>query len=242
MIKDRLRAWLSKSGGRAEPPGHRAPPPAPDNRRAVRPRPLDQEPGGHSTSQPKHSHGLAQFVSSVRDQSGLSILDLGEISQPNVTFITSLGHRLYSVDFLRTLDSVTTDEDPPGGPSQRNRMEAFLEQCLGFDPQSLDGALVWDVLPFLSRPLLLATVDRLCDILRPGAHLLALFPTDEKATMLPVYSYRIVKADMVHLAHRGWRQPVEFFNNRAIERLFARFGSVKFFLTRDNLREVIVRR
>lgn len=190
----------------------------------------------------KHSHGLAQFVASIRDDTGLSILDLGEICQPNVTFITNLGHRLYSVDFLRTLDSVTTGEDPPGGPSQRNRMEAFLDQCLGFEPETLDGALVWDVLPFLARPLLLATVDRLYEILRPDAHLLALFPTDERTSMLPVCSYRIADTDSLQLAVRGHRQPVEFFNNRSIEKLFGRFTSVKFFLTRDNLREVIARR
>jgi hypothetical protein len=32
------------------------------------------------------------------------------------------------------------------------------------------------------------------------------------------------------------------FNNRSLEKLFGKFESVKFFLTRDNLREVIVRR
>jgi hypothetical protein len=38
------------------------------------------------------------------------------------------------------------------------------------------------------------------------------------------------------------RKPSQPFNNRAIEKLFHEFGSVKFFLTRDHLREVIVRR
>ncbi len=190
----------------------------------------------------KHSRGLDQFVSSIRDESGLSILDLGEISQPNVTFITNLGHRLYAVDFLRTLDSISMPDDPPGGPSQRNRMEAFLEQCLGFEAESLDGALVWDALQYLSRPLLLATVDRLYEILRPGSCLLALFQAREPAGEVPVYSYRIADGGTFHLSERGRREPVQFFNNRAIETLFERFASVKFFLTQDNLREVVVRR
>ncbi len=46
----------------------------------------------------------------------------------------------------------------------------------------------------------------------------------------------------LHLAQREMRRPVQLFNNRAIERLFQQFQSVKFFLARDNLREVIVRR
>jgi hypothetical protein len=38
------------------------------------------------------------------------------------------------------------------------------------------------------------------------------------------------------------RRPVQRFNNRGVEKLFQRFQSVKFFLARDNLREVVVRR
>lgn len=244
MFRDWLRALFSPSRRGAErsrdmasltQPGGRQAVSAPD-RRFPPPR------GAGSVELVKRSHGLAQFVASIRDNSGLSILDLGEISQSNVTFITNLGHRLYSVDFLRTLDSVSTGDDPPGGPSQRNRMEAFLEQCLGFDAESLDGTLGWGTLQFLSRPLLLATVDRLHQVLRPGACLLALFQTNERAARIPVYSYRIAGDDTLRLNFRGERQPVQIFNNRDIERLFERFDSVKFFLTRDNLREVIVRR
>ena len=39
-----------------------------------------------------------------------------------------------------------------------------------------------------------------------------------------------------------WRTPVQYFNNRGIEKLFERFEAVKFFLTRDALREVVVKR
>ena len=41
---------------------------------------------------------------------------------------------------------------------------------------------------------------------------------------------------------RGMRASGQVFNNRNIEKLFANFQSVKFFLTRDRLREVIVKR
>jgi hypothetical protein len=44
------------------------------------------------------------------------------------------------------------------------------------------------------------------------------------------------------LVDRGRRRPAQFFNNRSLERLFQDFQSVKFFLTRNHLREVIVRR
>jgi len=190
----------------------------------------------------KRSLGLAQFVESVRDESGLSILDLGEISQPNVSFITGLGHRLFSVDFVRTLDSITVPEDPPGGPSQRNRIEAFIDQTLGYEPESIDGVFAWDALEHLNRPLLLAVVDRLYEILRPGAYLLAFFHAAEAGEWAPVYSYRIIGPDTLQLTFKTQRRPVERFNNRGIEKLFERYESVKFFLSRDHIREVIVRR
>jgi hypothetical protein len=37
------------------------------------------------------------------------------------------------------------------------------------------------------------------------------------------------------------RRPAQLFANRALEKLFVRFESVKFFLARDRLREVIVK-
>ena len=49
----------------------------------------------------KRSHGLEQFVESIQDSTGLTILDGGGICQDNVSFLTSLGHRLYSEDLLR---------------------------------------------------------------------------------------------------------------------------------------------
>ncbi|MFY9728327.1 MAG: hypothetical protein WAJ87_22720, partial [Bryobacteraceae bacterium] len=51
----------------------------------------------------RRSRALEEFFLDIRGQSGLTILDLGGASQENVNFITSLGHRLYSEDFLQIL-------------------------------------------------------------------------------------------------------------------------------------------
>src|SRR6266481_3825533 len=69
--------------------------------------------GGNSeeTAATRPSRGLEEFFKYIRDQSGLTILDLGGATQQNVSFITNLGHRLYSQDFLRTLHEVFGAED-----------------------------------------------------------------------------------------------------------------------------------
>ena len=50
----------------------------------------------------RKSRGLEEFFVQIRDTSGLTILDLGGATQKNVSFITDLGHRLYSEDSSRS--------------------------------------------------------------------------------------------------------------------------------------------
>jgi hypothetical protein len=78
--------------------------------------------------------------------------------------------------------------------------------------------------------------------MRPNAYMLAFFTATDRATEVPSYSFRIGDNKTVVVTDRGMRPAGQVFNNRNLEKLFAKFESVKFFLTRDNLREVIVRR
>ncbi len=192
----------------------------------------------------RHSHGLEQFFGNVQDRQGLSILDLAGATQTNVAFITNLGHRLHSVDLFRALSETFAGEsgDMLSGQEDLGQVEAFLEQNLDFPEGSLDGVLVWDCLEYLSPPLLKKTVNRLHRILKPRCYLLAFFHADERAQAVPAYSYRISDSKTLLLSPRGLRRPAQLFNNRSIERLFQQFSGVKFFLARDNLREVIATR
>ena len=193
--------------------------------------------------QARASHGLEQFFSSIEGEENLSILDFAGASQANVSFITTLGHRIYSNDVLRALeDTFGLEGDFLANQSDPERARLFLRESLEFPEQNFGGALVWDTLQFLAPPLLEETVDRLFQVLRPGAYLLAFFQADEKARTAPLFCYRIVEKKVMSLTPRGQARPVQYFNNRSLEKLFHKFQSVKFFLTRDHLREVIVRR
>lgn len=193
--------------------------------------------------QTRASHGLEQFFSSIQDQENLSILDFAGASQANISFITALGHRIYSNDIVRTLEETFgKNADFVANQSDPARASSFLRDSLGFPENSFDGALVWDTLQFLAPSLLQDTVDRLFHILRPKSYLLAFFHAEEKAETIPLYSYRIVESKVLSLTPRGERKPAQYFNNRSLEKLFQKFDSVKFFLTRDHLREIIVRR
>ncbi len=195
------------------------------------------------STQKRHSPGLEQFFASLAGQGPTSILDLAGASQANVSFITGLGHRIYSDHILRALDTAFGDgPDFLANQADPSRVEQFMANTLDFPVSSLGGALLWDTLQFLSPGLLQLTLDQLFHILEPGSSMLAYFHTDERATTVPLHSYRIADQRTVQLTSTGIRRQAQYFNNRALEKVFQRFNSVKFFLTRDHLREVIVRR
>jgi len=195
---------------------------------------------GNEVFSTRPSRGLQEFFSYIRGQSGLTILDLGGATQQNVNFITNLGHRLYSEDFLRILNDTfgtddTVDQSNPG------RIEYFLRQALDYPEAHFDGVLVWDVFEYLEPTLLNAVVERMQKIVRPKSYMLAFFHSDDKLTAVPFYNFRIQEVNVLQVGQQGRRRPAQLFNNRSLEKLFGQFESVKLFLTREQLREVIIK-
>ena len=172
----------------------------------------------------------------------MRILDLSGANQQTVSFITNLGHQLYSDDMLVVLDRIFGTVDPYANQTNRALAEEFLEGTLDFPANHFDGVLLWDILQFLEPVLLAAVMRRLHHVLRPTSSLFALFHAQERTGAVASYSCRIGDHRTILMQPRGQRKPAQYFNNRDLERLFQEFASVKFFLTRDSLREVIVRR
>ena len=243
MLKERLRSMILGPGDSASLPKPLASSGPPKADLPVRPK-AAQSMRHDNQVYTRNSHGLNQFFGHIESQTGLSILDLAGITQANVAFITNLGHRLYSEDFLRTLFETfgSSEEEFVAGQSDPQQIDSFLAQNLDFPEEFFDAVLVWDALEFLAPPLLKATVVRLLKIVKPGCYVLAFFHAEEKPGPIPAYSYRIADSRTLHLTPYGTRHPVQLFNNRGIEKLFQQFNSVKFFLARDHLREVIVTR
>jgi hypothetical protein len=231
LLTDRLKGmWRGQGAGASRAP-------------AKGPGPLSLFSGAHKSSSETNtrpSRGLEEFFSYIRGQSGLTILDLGGATQQNISFITNLGHRLYSESFLQTLQESFGAEDAPE-QSNPSRIDHFLKQALNYDALHFDGVLIWDILEYLDPVLLTAVVERLHKIVRPKSYMLAFFHSDAKLEAVPHYTFRIQDVNLLHVTEQGSRHPAQLFNNRSLEKLFGKFESVKFFLTRDRLREVIVK-
>ncbi len=175
-------------------------------------------------------------------QERLQIIDFGGINQHNLDYVTGLGHRLYAEDLLRAYDSFFSAEERHTQQLSEPRIEAFLDDTLDLPDQSADGALLWDTLQFLPAPLGQAMLDRVHRVLGPDSLVLAMFHAESVGPSARPQSCRILDSGRLQVAPRGERRPIVAFSARAIEKFFRRFQALKFFLTRDNLQEIIARR
>ncbi len=224
--------WSRLFGGGGDTPSHE---PAPAHLPVAGHKPLPAEVS-------RQSSALDQFFGAFHGQVGLMVLDLGVSNQENTVFFNDLGHKLRYDNFVRSLDESFGDGDFYANQAKDECIEVFQSKVLNFDDDSLDGILAWDSLQYLSPELLEAAVHQLHAVLHKGGQLLTVFHTDEKLVEVPSFSYRIQGRNRVKLVARGYRKPAQFFTTRSLEKLFRNFDQVKFFLTQDALREVLIRK
>ena len=186
------------------------------------------------------SKGLREFCGAIRSPEGLQILDLGAASQSNINFITGLGHRLCTEDLNRCLELFSSRSLITADPDTET--DRFFRENLLYQPGQFDGILCWDLLDFVPDALVKPLVERLRQLIKPGGRLLTFFHSGQPGQLLPVCQYRIASAEQLQVSERAPGKLRRVFNNRGIESLFREFASLKFFLTKDSLREVVIAR
>jgi len=197
---------------------------------------------------------MAELARSLGSKEGLSILDLGPTSPSNIHYFTERGHKSYSEDILlASLDPDLAIQDEKGNGILDEKR--FLSENLVYPAAHFDVVFCWNLADYIDESLVKPVVGRLWSSLKPGGMLLAFFHTRDAGADAPCYRYHIMGNEtlemhpiVTHGDSRG-RAPaagnVHFrlqrvFNNRHIENLFHDFSSIKFFLARDNVREVLV--
>ena len=189
----------------------------------------------------RRSHALENISGYLRSLPELQVLDFGGINQSNLDFVTGLGHRIYGENLMLAYDYYFSQQEVASGKFAPERIEQFLDQTFDFEDQSCDAAFVWDSLQFLPAQISQGVLTRLYRVLAPDALLMAFFHPENSGAAAP-HICRILDARHLQLTPRPHFRPAVPFNTRSIERFFQQFQSVKFFLTRENLQEVIARR
>jgi len=195
----------------------------------------------NSTQLVRHSTGLGEIMKVISAKEGLSILDLGATSPQNIMKLTEMGHRVASEDLLlASIDPTVVGKDEKGKPVCD--VERFLAQNLKYDDAQFDAVLCWDVPDYLPEPLVKPAIERLGMALKPGGSLLAFFHTEGSGMETAYYRFHIAGADQLDMK-RGPHYPLQrIFHNRHIEKLFKDYHGLRFFLARDQVREVMVKR
>jgi len=206
----------------------------------------------------RRSSGLGELSRTWESADNLCILDLGSTSATNIRFFTEKGHRIYSEDLLTaSTDPELLTKDEQGNVVLDSRK--FLADNLIYPAAHFDVVLCWNLPDYLDESLVKPVVGRLWSVLKPGGMLLAFFHTRDAGPDSPCHRFHIVGGDIlemkkielrrearrgptgaVHTAITDGFQLQRVFNNRHIENLFRDFASIKFFLARDNIREVLV--
>lgn len=199
----------------------------------------------------RRSSGSGEIVRILNSQEGLCVLDVGATSANNIQFLTSQGHKNYSEDLLRaSLDPGLRTQDATGNTVIDSKK--FLDENLVYPNGRFDIVLCWNLPDYMEESLVKPTVDRLWSQMKPGGLLLAFFHTRDAGPDSTCYRYHITGTDMLEMQEIKFAPPgrpasekqsprlQRVFNNRHIENLFRDFASIKFFLARDNIREVLV--
>ncbi|SRR5579883_303934 len=185
----------------------------------------------------RHSNGLREFAAALQGDEPRTILDLGQTSSANLSFLSNLGHRTRHEDLLYGCADPKFVVKTEAG--RQFDADLFLAHNVSYGAATLDGALLWDLADYLEEPLVRPLVHRLAQAMRPGGILLAYFHTRDAGPSAPFYRYHIKDAEHLELRPAETRPLLRIYNNRNIEQLFSGFKSLKFFLARDNLREVL---
>ena len=189
--------------------------------------------------------------STSSSEAGLCVLDLGSTSANNIRFFTDKGHKNYSEDLLRSsLDPALRIPDGAGNTVLDSKK--FLEENLVYPNAHFDIVLCWNLPDYMEESLVKPTIDRLWSVMKPGGYLLAFFHTRDAGPDSTCYRYHVTGTDMLEMQEVKFAPPgrptsdkqsprlQRVFNNRHIETLFRDFASIKFFLARDAIREVLV--
>ena len=206
----------------------------------------------------RRSSSLGELSRIWQTETPLCILDLGSTSASNIRFFTERSHKIYSEDLL----VASTDPNLATKDEQGNRIldsRRFLTDNLVYPAAHFDVVLCWNLPDYLDESLVRPVMGRLWSVLKPGGMMMAFFHTKDAGPDSPCYRFHIVGKDMlemqpivlrretrrgptgaVHTAVSEGFRLQRVFNNRHIETLFRDFASIKFFLARDNVREVLV--
>jgi len=194
------------------------------------------------------SNGLKEFLWLLDGLGHGTLLDLGPAWQTTVSFFVERGFKVYAEDVLRAWkDFLVVEEErlrnvsvgtDPAEMTPESRAERFLGENLRYKAGTFDAVLLWDLLDYFEPALVKRVVAHLGELLRQGGVVLAMFHSRMPETF---WRYRVVDTTLLQMLPSEMLCPAQrVHQNRQIQQLFQSFRTSKFFVGRDQLREVLL--
>jgi SAM-dependent methyltransferase len=197
-------------------------------------------PTGPSARIPRRSTGFHEFTKAIQKPEGQTILDLGPTSPANIEYITQLGHRVYNEDVVSEANEKGLLMPGEVAGEQVIDVTKFLHFSLSQEAETFDAVLLWDVCDYLPEALVKPFIERIHRVTKPQGLLLGFFHTKDAGPNAPYYRYHMKDTQTLELQEGPKFRLQRVFNNRHIENLFHDYTNLKFFLGKDNVREVLI--
>ena len=187
---------------------------------------------------PRHSSGWNTLRTFLKEQEGLRVLDIGPTSSGNINLLTSWGHSIYMADLVGEAQNGTWTRNDADGVAEFDA-EGFLEANLAISGRLFDVVLLWDAADYLPKALADPLFDRLHTVMAPGGRLLVFGHVKPETGF---HRYHLRDDEQVDVQPVSDLAVANIYTNRQAEALLHAFATYRFFLAKDNLREILVNR
>jgi SAM-dependent methyltransferase len=187
---------------------------------------------------PRHSRGWAEVRNYLKQAESLRVLDFGSTSPANINYITTLGHSVYMANIVQDAtrpEWLKTSKDA----SPEFDVDRFISANLDFSSRDFDVILLWDTANFLPPEMVPALFARLRKVLRPNGLLLAFFHGRLVGPETVFSRFQLSDSDDLAVFDSGNFPVRQVYQNRQVEKFLEGYSNLRFFLGKDNVREVI---
>jgi hypothetical protein len=118
-------------------------------------------------------------------------------------------------------------------------VDNFMAANLDFSGRDFDVILLWDTASYLPPAMVPALFARLLQVSRPQSKLLAFFHGHLTGPDTVFSRHQLTDSDDLQVLDSGNFPVQKVYQARQIEQLLAGYSSTRFFLGKDNVREVL---
>lgn len=197
-----------------------------------------QQSGVSKNRVPRHSSGWQALRKFLREQESLRVLDVGATSSTNINLLTSLGHSIYMADLVGEASSEAWTSTAEDGTPVFDAA-SFLDSNLPREDRAFDVVLLWDCADYLPAAAVPPLFERLHAMTSSGGRILVFGHLKPETGYV---RYHLREDDQVDVQRLNELPVRSVFSNRQLETLLQGFSNYRFFLAKDNLREVLVNR